>query len=248
MRSVLLVTVVVLLFTGWLYERHHVDGELLGADPDTLAENAPLYAKGVARGQSLFADHCVTCHGAKGTGDPARGVPNLRDDDWLYGTGQVSDIERVIAYGIRSGDTRGWNLAVMPAYARSRPSPTDDKILPLTPADISDLIDMLYHQQGKPADAAASQRGVALYYGRGGCYDCHAADMKGDSAIGAPNLTDGITLYGDGGKTALYNTITNGRQGVCPAWIGTLSPAGMRATSLYVYSLSHPKTSLHVSP
>ena len=126
----------------------------------------------------------------------------------------------------------------MPAYARPLPNPTDKSIQPLTPGQIADLIEYLFQRQGRAADAAAASRGAGLY-GNAGCFDCHSPDAKGDSAIGAPNLTDAVTLYGDGSRAALFQSIGYGRQGVCPAWIKIMSAAGMRETAVYVYSISH---------
>jgi cytochrome c oxidase cbb3-type subunit 3 len=63
-------------------------------------------------------------------------------------------------------------------------------------------------------------------------------DAKGDSAIGAPNLADRITLYGDGSREALAMSIAYGRHGICPAWIGRMTAAGIREVAVYVYSLS----------
>jgi len=198
-----------------------------------------------SRGKSLFNAHCVSCHGRAGQGDRTTGVPDLTDDDWLYGTGQVFDIERVIGYGIRSHHPKAWNLAIMPAFARARPSSTDSKIVPLTPLQIRDLIEFIVYEQGRDADSAASARGAQIYAGIGGCYDCHSPDVKGDSSIGAPNLTDKITLYGDGGREAMFVSIAYGRQGVCPAWVKEISPAGIRELALYVYSLSHSASPPH---
>ncbi len=42
------------------------------------------------------------------------------------------------------------------------------------------------------------------------CAICHGADMKGQVAIGAPNLTDGAWLYGDGGVFQIERTILYG--------------------------------------
>jgi cytochrome c oxidase cbb3-type subunit 3 len=95
------------------------------------------------------------------------------------------------------------------------------------------------HAQGRSVDGAAAARGAILYAGAAGCYDCHAADGKGDSAIGAPDLTDGITLYGDGSRESLAMSISYGRHGICPAWVNRLSPVGIREVSIFVYSLSH---------
>jgi cytochrome c oxidase cbb3-type subunit 3 len=216
--------------------------QLLRADPDALPGDAMLLRFAVRRGRPLFEARCAACHGASGTGDTVNGVPDLTDNDWLYGTGRPAEIEKVIDYGIRSRNPKAWNLAIMPAYARPQPNPGDKNIQPLTPGEIGDVIEFLMRQQGRPADAAAVSRGAALFTGHSGCYDCHSLDAKGDSAIGAPNLSDAITLYGDGSRGALYMSIAYGRQGVCPAWITRASAASIRELALYVYSISHPGT------
>jgi len=218
-----------------------LEGSLLRADPDAVPSTPALMAFAMGRGGALFEAHCSVCHGLKGHGDPGRGVPSLSDDDWLYGTGSVSDIERVVRYGIRSYHPKAWNLAIMPAYATGQPSARDGKIPPLTPGNIRDLVEFLIHEQGRSADGGAVARGAKLYAGAGGCYDCHAADGKGDSAIGAPNLTDRITLYGDGSRESLALSISYGRHGICPAWVARMSPAGIREVAIFVYSLSHPQ-------
>jgi cytochrome c oxidase cbb3-type subunit III len=216
--------------------------QLLRADPDALPADAMLLGLAVRRGQPLFAARCAACHGVSGSGDPARGIPDLTDDDWLYGTGRTSEIEKVIDYGIRSRNPKAWNLAIMPAYARPQPNPADKNIQPLLPGEIHDVVEFLMRQQGRQADAAAVARGAGLFTGHGGCYDCHSIDAKGDSAIGAPNLSDAITLYGDGSRDALHMSIAYGRQGVCPAWINRASAANIRELALYVHSLSRPGT------
>ena len=119
---------------------------------------------------------------------------------------------------------------------------------PLKPRDIDDVMQFLRSLQGLKFDLQAATRGSVIYSDRGGCYVCHARDARGDGAIGAPNLTDAVWLYGDGSKPWIYNSIAYGRAGVCPAWFDRLRPAQIRALSLYVYSLSHgsaqPKPSL----
>ncbi|MEO7207399.1 MAG: c-type cytochrome [Steroidobacteraceae bacterium] len=214
--------------------------QLLRADPDALPADAMLLRFGVRRGRPLFEARCAVCHRTAGSGDPARGVPNLTDNDWLYGTGRPAEIEKVIDYGIRSRNPKSWNLAIMPAYARPQPNPADKNIQPLSPRDIDDVIEFLMRRQGRQADAAAGARGASLFTGHGGCYDCHSIDAKGDSAIGAPNLSDDVTLYGDGSREALHMSIAYGRQGVCPAWVNRASAASIRELALYVYSISHP--------
>jgi len=239
MRFVVVVILAFLIGAAVFANNRYVERRLLRADPDTVPADQALRRFAVSRGQPAFVAHCAVCHGVSGAGDPVKGVPNLTDGDWLYGTGRVADIEQIIEYGIRSRNSRAWSLAIMPAYARPHPNPADQNIRPLSPGEIGDLIEFLFRQQGRAADAAAASRGAALYSGDAGCYDCHSVDVKGDSAIGAPNLADTITLYGDGSRNALYQSIAYGRQGVCPAWIKKLGAPDIREIALYVYSISH---------
>jgi cytochrome c oxidase cbb3-type subunit 3 len=218
-----------------------LEGRLLRADPNAIPGDGALMEFALARGEPLFETHCAACHGTRGQADTSRGIPDLSDADWLYGTGSVSDIEQIVKYGIRSHHPKAWNLAIMPAYASLQPSARDDKIPSLKPANLRDIAEFLVREQGQSADAAAAARGAALFTGAAGCYDCHAADARGDSAIGAPNLTDRITLYGDGSRESLTLSIAYGRHGMCPAWVRRIGAAGIRELALFVYSLSHPQ-------
>jgi cytochrome c oxidase cbb3-type subunit III len=218
------------------------DARLVRADPDMVPADAGLAARAVNRGRGVFAEHCATCHGAGGKAAPGQGVPNLADSDWLFGAGQVSDIERIVDHGIRAFAPGTWNLAEMPAFARAVPSATE-KLTPLSPGDIRDVAEYLISLSGRRAESDSAVRGKVIYQGQGGCYDCHAPDAKGDGAIGAPNLTDDIWLYGDGGREAIFNSIARGHAGFCPAFFGRLSAADIRSVAVYVYSLSHPQES-----
>ena len=248
MRFTLLVAAWGCIMAAVLVHSSRLEARLLRADPGALPDNELLMQFGATRGEAIFERHCADCHGMRGRGDPARGIPDLHDEDWLYGAGSVGDIEQVIRYGIRSHHPKAWNLAIMPAYARPRPGAGDAKLFSLTPGSLRDLVEFLFREQGREADGAAADRGAALYAGAGGCYDCHASDARGDSAIGAPDLTDGITLYGDGSRESLTNSIGYGRQGLCPAWVTRISAAGIRETAVFVYSLSHPRSSAKTVP
>ena len=212
---------------------------LLMAIPDTIPADATLNAYAMSRGKVAFARHCASCHGQRGQGDVVRGVPNLGDHDWLYGTGRVVEIERVVLYGIRSGNSKGWKLASMPAFATNNPYKLY-QLSPLTPQEISDVTEYILSFQGRSADAAATERGTKVYRSpvRGLCWDCHGERAQGNSAIGAPNLTDDIWLYGDGSRASIYNSVAYGHAGSCPAWISRLSPLTIRAVAVYVHNLS----------
>ena len=67
------------------------------------------------------------------------------------------------------------------------------------------------------------------------CSPCHGSDARG--AKGFPNLTDNDWLYG-GSEEAVLQSISNGRDGVMPAWGAVLGPAGVEQVMAYVLSLS----------
>jgi cytochrome c oxidase cbb3-type subunit 3 len=234
----------------WHGERQR-QARLLMADPDELGAHSELVVYALARGRRGFAQHCAACHGPQAQGDPRRGVPDLTDRDWLYGSGRSSEIERVILYGIRAGNSKGWNLASMPAFATPNPY-RQYALVPLRPSEIDDLSAYLLSLQSQPGgyaqpgseaqagDAEAVARGQKLYRSaeRGLCWDCHGERARGNSAIGAPDLVDSIWLYGDGSRSSIYRSIAYGRAGVCPAWVSRLDALSIRSIALYVHSLS----------
>jgi len=59
-----------------------------------------------AKGQKIFAENCVTCHGQAGKGNQELGAPNLTDKIWLYGSDEQSIVETI---------TNG-RAGVMPAW------------------------------------------------------------------------------------------------------------------------------------
>ena len=86
--------------------------------------------------------------------------------------------------------------------------------------------DSLRAQFGKPDFAA--------------CAACHGADGKGNTALGAPNLTDGVWLYGDSIED-IVESIRNGRNGVMPALRERLGEDNASLVAAWVYAQSHPK-------
>ncbi len=226
------------LLTGFAVRERVLSRQLVVADADSLPANRSLAAVGARRGAALFRRHCETCHRPGGAGDPRSGIPNLADADWLYGEGRVSDIENVIEHGIRAHAAKTWNLASMPGYAHPQPPAGDPGIRPLSPAEIEDIAEFVLVLGHRPHDTAAALRGRQLFAGGAGCYECHAQDGRGDPAIGAPNLTDAIWLYGSGSRSDIVDTLEHGRAGVCPAWSGKLPPIAIRELALYVYMLS----------
>ena len=68
------------------------------------------------------------------------------------------------------------------------------------------------------------------------CAACHGDAGKGNLELGAPNLTDGIWLYGSD-KATIVEGLTNGRGNVMPAWEGRLDAPTIKALTVYVHSL-----------
>jgi cytochrome c oxidase cbb3-type subunit 3 len=226
--------------TSYLAGQAGLRARLMRADPDAVMQDAELKAYAIAYAQPVYDRHCAECHGNQMQGDQTRGVPGFTGKKWLYGEGRTAQLEHTILHGIRAGDPKGWNLADMPAFGEPEPYKRY-KIEPLEPGDIRDVIEFLLVTAGKPGDKAAAARGSKIYSAKGQCFDCHSSDVQGDAAIGAPNLIDGLWLYGTGSREDLYDTIARGRGGSCPAWIQQLSPVTIRALAVLIYAASHPE-------
>lgn len=229
--------VLILAVVGGLIAQARTErARFLMVSADAIPGDPELVRYAMSRGPSAYAEHCASCHGTHLQGDPGRAVPNLIDHDWLYGTGRVSEIEHVILYGIRSGNSRGWDLAHMPAFASAHPY--NLYAIPfLDPGDIDAVTTYLLSFQHAQSDAAAVERGKRIFSDvtKGNCIDCHGTDAKGDSAIGAPDLTDAVWLRGDGSRQAIWDSIAYGLTGRCPAWIAELPPETIRALAVYVH-------------
>lgn len=228
-----IVAALAILAIGTLVRDAELRAAMVRADPDAIRSVPALRDAALATGRPLYRAYCAACHGSEGEG--RSGVPSLRDHDWLYGQGRVSEIESIVRYGIRSRNAKGWNLASMPAYASAHPYAAEP-IPPLSPAEVGDVVQLLLRYESRPADAAAAARGLAVYQ-KGGCWDCHGPDGYGDPAVGAPDLRDTITLYG-GSRADLTRTVEQGRRGVSPAFAKILDLAQTRAVAVYVAALS----------
>lgn len=184
-----------------------------------LPNNPQLMSAAIEGGRAAFKVYCVQCHGSGAAG--SQGYPNLNDDDWLWG-GDIDTIHTTLVNGIRYPGNDLTRQSAMPAFGR-------DGIL--QPAEIQALVG---HVQAISHQGKDNARGAALFATN--CAVCHGPDGKGMRALGAPNLTDGIWLYG-GDTATLTETITNARSGVMPAWGKQLSPATVKMLAAYVHSL-----------
>ena len=177
-------------------------------DFDTLRADEP--AMQIA--QNLFANHCATCHGSDARGAP--GFPNLADGDWLYGGGEDT-VTATITYG-RNG--------VMPPWASV-----------LSEQDIEEVVGYVLQGAGQSVPQALAAAGAVKFATY--CAACHGLDGKGTQAVGAPNLTDDIWLYG-GTAEAIREGIVSGRNNMMPAQLELLGPDRVRLLAAYVLGLA----------
>lgn len=176
---------------------------------EELAKNQ----KALQSGQRIFASYCSVCHGTAATG--AYGFPNLTDNDWLWG-GTGDAIKATIMNG-RSG--------AMPAW------------LPIIGEDnVQAVAEHVVSLSGRDADSALAEAGAPVYNTY--CAACHSADGTGNQALGAPNLTDNVWIYG-GSVEQIRHSIRNGRVGNMPAHKDFLGNDKSHLVAAYVYSLSN---------
>jgi cytochrome c oxidase cbb3-type subunit III len=188
---------------------------------EDIQKNPELLQFSRAGGSALFASHCSGCHGRGAQG--FAGYPNLNDDDWLWGGG-LGDILQTISGGVRSGHKLARDSA-MPKFGV-------EKIL--NAEELSDAAEFVLSLSSRSNDAAAAGRGQKTFADQ--CAACHGEDGKGNQALGAPNLTDGIWLYGSEKKSVL-ESISTGRGGVMPSWDGRFDAASLKMLAVYVHSL-----------
>jgi cytochrome c oxidase cbb3-type subunit 3 len=72
------------------------------------------------------------------------------------------------------------------------------------------------------------------------CAACHGADGKGNTAMGAPNLTDDTWLHG-WGEEAIVRAVNVGFTNQMPAQADKLSEDQIHVLSAYVWGLSQAK-------
>ena len=170
-------------------------------------------------GRILFEDNCAACHGREGHGNPSLGAPNLTDRDWLYG----GDGETILTSIL---DGRG---GVMPPLGGA-----------LGHAGVNEAAAYVLSLNGWKVPADWVEAGKARFETI--CAACHGADARGNPQIGAPNLADGIWLYG-GEFDDVTRTIREGRAGVMPAWRERLGEDRARAIAAWIHAQANPRPS-----
>jgi cytochrome c oxidase cbb3-type subunit 3 len=198
-----------------------LDARLLASDPAAVADDPELLQFATAGGAAVFRNACAQCHGA-GAGGVVGRYPNLLDDDWLWG-GTAADIQATVTHGIRDEADPNARYSQMPAFGEI-----------LAPGEIDGLVQHVLSLSGAAEDPAAAAASRQAFLDN--CAACHGEDGRGDRALGAPSLADGIWLYG-GDPAAVRASIEKARFGVMPAFAGRLSPEDIAKVAVYVHSL-----------
>jgi cytochrome c oxidase cbb3-type subunit 3 len=150
-------------------------------------------------GQRLFLNHCAQCHGSDARG--AVSFPNLAEGDSLYGRTPEA-LQTSIVQG-RNG--------VMP--------PMDANINLKSAGEIAQYVRSL---SGLAHDQIRVIPGKRAYLNN--CVACHGVDGKGNKALGAPNLTDDVWLYGSNNRMpAQEHLLTPEQVRMLTAWVWGLS-------------------------
>ena len=208
---------------GWS-ETGQYEEEVAAAD----AKYGPLYEQyskedivalagnsdAMATGERLYVNYCAVCHGSDARG--ATGFPNLRDADWQYG-GTPDAIKHSILNGRNAAGMIAWEGALGGEQG------------------VKEVATYVMSLSGRDVDTALAEKGKARFDTF--CVGCHMPDGTGNQAMGAPNLTDDIWLYG-GSPRAIEESIAKGRAGVMPAHAEFLGEAKSHILAAYVYSLT----------
>tara|TARA_R110000824_G_scaffold50961_6_gene142347 strand:+ start:3947 stop:4876 length:930 start_codon:yes stop_codon:yes gene_type:complete len=164
--------------------------------------------------ERIFQNNCAVCHGSNAQG--GYGFPNLTDDDWLYG-GEPDNIVQTLTNG-RNG--------LMPSWQQ------------LGQNNIENLSQYVLSLSDEAHDEAQAEQGESTFTAV--CAACHGPSGTGNTALGAPNLTDNIWLYLAPGQEvgdSIRQTLRNGRNGHMPAQAAYIGEERVHLVAAYVYSL-----------
>lgn len=167
-------------------------------------------------GERLFVNNCAQCHGSDARG--SKSFPDLTDGDWLHG-GTSEAIVHTISKG---------RVGVMPPMGAAVGSSED----------VRNLANYVLSLSGSPHNDLQAQLGRAKF---AACAACHGAKGQGNTALGAPNLTDKVWLHG-WGEEAVSAIVQQGKTNVMPAHADKLTPSQVRVLAGYVMGQSQRRT------
>jgi cytochrome c oxidase cbb3-type subunit 3 len=101
--------------------------------------------------------------------------------------------------------------------------------------DVENVAHYVLSLSGSTSDPIKSVLGKAKF---GACAACHGADGHGNQALGAPNLSDRVWLYG-GSADTIMETIRKCRNNTMRAFMDFLGEAKVHVLAAYVWSLSN---------
>lgn len=154
----------------------------------------------------LYADHCAACHDSV-AGAHSLG-PDLRDGNWKYG-GTLEQIERSISQGRRS---------LMPALG-----------VALGDTGLDQVVDHVRYLGGLTETGDAEGANLFMIF----CASCHSEGGEGTPGMGAPDLTDGVWLYGSS-AAAVSEVIAEGRTSEMPAFAAVIDAAGITSLARFL--------------
>ena len=164
-------------------------------------------------GQRLFLNNCAQCHGSDAKG--GRSFPNLTDKAWLWG-GEPDQILQTITQG-RHGIMPPWKASIKPDEA----------------SNIAQYVRSLSGLAHDPLRVVPGKRGFDTF-----CVACHGAEGKGNTLVGAPDLTDDVWLYGSSEAT-IVETILEGRDNQMPAQEHILTLEQIKLLAAWVWGQSN---------
>ena len=172
-------------------------------------------------GSRLFQTYCVQCHGSTGQGVRGKGYPDLTDKDWLLGGAPEQIVETI---------TNG-RVGMMPAYGGNPEAVGGEE-------GAKEVANYVRSLSGLSNKSELAEKGKAKF--NSVCFACHGLDGKGMQALGAPNLTDKVWLYGSS-EAKITETIVGGRSNQMPPWKDLLGEAKIHVLAAYVLNLSEGK-------
>lgn len=209
-------------FGGWLGWTQ--ENQVARQAQQSAQKTAPIYAafeaqsieqlahdpSATATGDRLFMNNCAQCHGSDARG--SLGFPNLTDAHWSWG-GTPEQILQTIR------DGRVGNMPPMAAAVGDE-------------NDVRNVAQYVLSLSGAPHDAARAEQGAEKFMV---CAACHGMDGRGNTALGAPDLTAGVFGHGPVTEAHIMDMVNNGKLAEMPAWGHRFSTQQLRVLTAYVW-------------